>query len=140
MERAKAVTTTLTGIVGGGIASIFGGWDTGLKVLITVMSVDYITGLMVAGLFQKSTKTETGALKSLEGWKGICRKGMTLLIVLLSYLLDTVAGTDFIRDAVIIAYTVNEMISITENAGQMGVPLPPAITKGIDILREKGEK
>lgn len=140
MERVKTAIATSTGLVGGGIASLFGGWDTGLKVLITVMAIDYMTGLMVAGLFQKSTKTETGALKSLEGWKGICRKGMTLLIVLLACLLDIVAGTDFIRDAVIIAYTVNEMISITENAGQMGVPLPPAITKGIDVLREKGER
>lgn len=140
MERIKTGITVTAGVVGGAIANVFGGLDTGLQALMIAMSIDYVTGLIVAGVFQNSTKTESGALKSLEGWKGICRKGMTLLIVLIAYQLDIVAGTGFIRNATIIAYIVNEILSIIENAGQMGVPIPRQIKKGIDILKDKGDQ
>lgn len=140
MERVKSVDIVAAGIVGSGVASVLGGWDTGLQALLSVMAIDYITGLMVAGIFQKSTKTESGAAKSIECWKGLCRKGMTLFIVLISFQLDLVAGTNFIRNAVIIAYIVNEVLSIIENAGQMGVPIPSAIKKGVDILKDKEQE
>lgn len=140
MEKVKASMGLASGAVGGGIASVFGGWDSGLKVLIAIMALDYVTGLIVAGVFQKSTKTESGALKSIEGWKGLCRKGMTLAIVFLAYQLDIVAGTDFIRTATVIAYITIESLSIIENAGQMGVPIPSAVKKGIDVLKEKEDE
>lgn len=73
------------------------------------------------------------------GWKGLCRKCMTLIFVLVAYRLDLVIGTNYIRDAVIIAFIANETISLVENAGLMGVPLPPVITKAIDILQKKTE-
>ncbi|MGN6711246.1 phage holin family protein [Anaerocolumna jejuensis] len=81
-----------------------------------------ISGIIVAGVFKNSTKSETGALESKAGWKGLFRKGMTLLIVLIAYRLDLAVGTTYIKDAVIIAYIANEVISVTENAGLMGVP------------------
>ena len=62
---------------------------------------------------------------------------MTLVIVLVAYRLDVQIGTNYIRDAVIIAFCVNEAISIIENAGLMGIPLPEALTKAIDILNKK---
>lgn len=127
------------GAIGGGIAAAFGGWDTGMITLLIFMGVDYITGLIVAGVFKKSTKSETGALESRAGWKGLCRKGMTLLIVLIAAQLDKVIGSDFIRDAVVIAYIANETISVIENAGLMGVPIPAIIQKAIDILNKKAE-
>lgn len=139
MERVRAGVGVTTGIIGGGIATVLGGWDTGLQALITIMALDYISGLIVAGVFQKSTKTESGALQSMEGWKGLCRKGMTLAIVLLSHLLDIVAGTNFIRTATIIAYISMESLSFIENVGQAGVPIPKSIKKGIDILKDKEE-
>ena len=71
------------GIAGGYIASLFGGWDAALKTLILFMAVDYVTGLMVAGIFHNSRKTETGSLESLAGWKGLCRKGVSLLLAAL---------------------------------------------------------
>lgn len=125
------------GIVGGLIASLFGGWDAGLATLIIFMAVDYLSGLMVAGIFHKSSKTDSGALESKICWKGLCRKCMTLVFVLVAYRLDLVINTNYIRDAVIIAFIANELISIVENAGLMGLPMPEAITKAIDILQKK---
>ena len=66
----KNQVCTIIGIVGGAIATAFGGWDTALAALVTFMAIDYITGLMVAGIFHTSPKTESGALESLAGWKG----------------------------------------------------------------------
>lgn len=135
----KEFICTVTGVVGSVIASFFGGWDSALATLILFMIADYVTGLIVAGVFKKSTKTETGALESKAGWKGLCRKCVTLLFVMIAYRLDLVIGTDYIRTAVIIAFMVNELISLVENAGLMGIPLPGAITKAIDILQKKSE-
>lgn len=141
---SKGISTT-AGIVGSIIASWFGGWTTSLTTLLIVMGIDYLTGLIVAGVFHKSPKTENGALESRAGWKGLCRKGMTLLIVLIACRLDILTaamlgtGAHFVRDAVIIAYIVNEVISIIENAGLMGMPIPKVFTKAIEVLKQKSE-
>lgn len=127
------------GVVGGFIASLFGGWDAALITLMIFMGIDYITGLIVAGVFHKSEKTENGALESRAGWKGLCRKGVTLLIVLVACRLDLVMGSTFIRDGVIIAFIANETISIVENAGLMGVPIPAIIIKAIEVLKKKAK-
>ena len=70
---------TYVGVIGGAIAGLFGGWDTALQTLVIFMAVDYITGLIVAGVFHTSPKTKTGTLESRAGWKGLCRKGVSLL-------------------------------------------------------------
>ena len=127
------------GVIGSIIASEFGGWDTGLVTLLIFMGIDYFSGLVVAGVFHKSNKTESGALESKAGWKGLCRKCMTLLFVLIAYRLDLALGVSYIRDAVIIGFMANELISIVENAGLMGLPLPDAINKAIDVLTEQKE-
>lgn len=128
------------GIIGGFISTYLGGWDTALQTLVLFMALDYITGLMVAGIFHKSKKTPGGGLESRAGFKGLCRKGVVLLIVLVACQLDRMAGTDFIRDACVIAFVTNEALSIIENAGLMGVPVPEVITKGIEILKSKEPK
>ena len=130
----KDTICTAIGIIGGVIASLFGGWDTALQTLVIFMAIDYITGLVVAGVFHASPKTKTGALESKAGWKGLIRKGETLLIVLVACQLDAVIGGSFVRDAAIIGFSANEAISIVENAGLMGLPIPAAITKAIDII------
>lgn len=129
----------LTGIIGGSIASYLGGWDTALQTLLIFMAVDYITGLMVAGIFHKSDKTPGGGLESRAGFKGLCRKGVVLLIVLVACRLDLLTGTDFIRDSCVVAFVVNEAISIIENAGLMGVPIPAVITRTLEALKAKEE-
>lgn len=136
----KQTICTAVGLAGSVIANLFGVWDDALTTLLIFMVIDYVSGLIVAGIFKKSPKTDTGALESKAGWKGLCRKGMTLLFVLIAYRLDLTIGTSYIRDAVIIAFIANETISLIENAGLMGVPLPAVISKAVDILQKKAEQ
>ena len=136
----KYSISAVVGIIGSLISYLFGGWDLALQTLLIFMAVDYITGLIVAGVFKKSPKTKKGGLSSLIGWKGLCRKGMALMIVLIACRLDVLVGTDFIRDAVVIAYCTNEAISIIENAGIMGVPIPKVITNAIEALKSKEDE
>ena len=131
---------TYVGVIGGAIAGLFGGWDKALQTLVIFMAVDYITGLIVAGVFHTSPKTKTGTLESRAGWKGLCRKGVSLLVVLVACRLDAIIGSSFIRDATVIAFACNETISIIENAGLMGVPIPEALTKAVDVLRQRAEE
>lgn len=128
------------GAIGSGIAYLFGGWDSSLVTLLFFMTADYITGLIVAGVFQNSSKTKNGALESKTCWKGLCRKCMTLLFVLIAVRLDIAIGTSYIRDAVCITFILNELISIIENAGLMGVPIPQVITNAIEILKGKNKE
>jgi len=134
------VLYSLVGVVGGFVAMAFGGWSEALITLIVFMAVDYVTGLAVAGIFKKSKKSENGALESRAGFKGLCRKGVALLIVLVAVRLDIIMHTTYIKDAVIIAFVANESISIIENAGLMGVPVPGVIAKAIDVLKKESDK
>jgi len=137
--RASILYSTV-GVVGGFIAMVFGGWSDALATLMIFMGVDYVTGLIVAGIFKKSKKSESGALESRAGFKGLCRKGVALLIVLVAVRLDVIMHTTYIRDAVVIAFIANESISIIENAGLMGVPIPGVIAKAIDVLKKESDK
>ena len=128
------------GAIGGFIAGLFGGWDASLQTLVIFMAIDYITGLIVAGVFHTSPKTKTGALESRAGWKGLIRKGETLLIVLVACRLDAVMGSSFVRDAVVIGFIANETLSIIENAGLMGVPIPKVLARAVDILKQRSEE
>lgn len=133
----KDIICTVIGIIGGFFSYLFGGWDAALITLIIAMVIDFVSGLVVAGVFHKSKKTDSGALESKAGWKGLCRKGMTLLIVLIAYRLDLAIGVDYIKNTVIIGFIANEVISIVENAGLMGLQYPDVINKAIDILTKK---
>lgn len=137
LSMLKATLLATLGAVGGIISSLFGGWDAALTTLVIFMAIDYFTGLLVAAVFKKSQKSPSGTLESRAGWMGLCRKGMTLLIVLIAVRLDMAIGAAFIRDGVIIAYVINEAISIIENAGLIGLPIPKVIQEAIDILQKK---
>lgn len=125
------------GTLGSLLASFFGGWTASLSTLLIFMLIDYLTGLVVAGVFHKSKKTDSGALESRAGFKGLCKKGMVLVLVLVGYRLDIAIGTTYIRDAVCIAFITNETISIIENAGLMGIKIPVTLENAIDVLKKK---
>lgn len=136
----KNMICTVFGIIGAAISSFFGGWSTGLATLLIFMGIDYLSGLIVAGVFHNSPKSDGGALESRAGWKGLVRKGMTLLIVLIGCRLDMLLGIMYIRDALVIAFILNELLSIIENAGLMGISIPKPLENAIELLREKSEK
>lgn len=134
----NAICSTI-GCVGSVIAGAFGGMDSAIITLLLFMAIDYISGLLLAGVFHKSKKSESGALESRAGWKGLIKKGMTLVFVIVANRLDMQIGTSYIRDGVCIAFIVNELLSIIENAGLMGIPIPAIITNAIDVLKERSD-
>lgn len=133
----KKFICSVSGAIGSFLINAIGGWDSSLHTLIVFMVIDYLTGIAVAAVFKNSSKTETGRLESNEGFKGICKKCMILMFVLIGYRIDVVLNLDYIRTAVIIAFITNELISIVENAGLMGIPIPKIISNCIDILNKK---
>ena len=139
VSTAKVTVLTVIGAIGSFIANLFGGWTNDLATLVIMMGIDFLMGLLIAAVWKKSEKSKTGALSSWSAWKGLCRKGVSLLFVLIAYRLDLALGVNYIRTAVIIGFIINELISITENAGIMGIPIPGVITKAIDMLKQKSE-
>ena len=127
----------VVGFIGAAIAYCLGGWSSGIITLVVFMCIDYVTGFIVAAVFKQSNKTESGSLSSAVGLKGICKKFVMLLIVAVSHRLDLLVDTTYIRDFVVIAFCCNELVSITENAGLMGLPIPAVILNAIDVLKSK---
>lgn len=133
------ILVTISGFAGGIITALFGGWDSSLTTLLIFMSVDFITGVIVAGVFHNSQKTNSGGLSSKTGWMGVCKKIMIIVFVAIGHRLDLMFGSEYIMSGICIAFMVNELISIIENAGLMGVPIPAVLKKAIDILDSKKE-
>ena len=126
---------------GGAIAGMLGGWDPLLRVLVTLMAADYITGLLVA-LMGKSAKTEYGGLSSKVGAMGLARKGLMLIVVLVAALMDSVmgAGSAMCRDAACWFYIANEGISILENVGLAGAPYPAKLKELLGQKQKEDEE
>lgn len=122
----------LAAIIGCGCGFFFGGLDGILLTLVILVCVDYATGVMSAAV--------KGRLSSEVGLKGICKKVMLFLLVGLANLVDNYVfqGAAPMREAVIFFYIANEAISILENAGKMGVPIPGVLEKA--LLRIKDER
>jgi toxin secretion/phage lysis holin len=112
---------------------LFGGWPALLQVLLMFIVIDYVTGLIAAAY--------SGKLSSRVGFKGIAKKIIMIAMVAVAYGIDLVlGGSSFFRDAVIYFYIINELISILENAGKVGLPLPNVLKEAIDVLKRKGNK
>lgn len=135
----KDTVSAWIGLGAGVISWLAGGFDTPVLVLVLGMAVDYVTGLIVAGIFHASPKTAGGGLDSRVGWKGLARKFVTMLIVVVANLADVLLDVHYIRDAVIAGFCANECISILENAGLMGIRIPKVLTAALEKLSEEGE-
>lgn len=130
--------------IGGAIASFFVTMPPLVWILIAVMSIDYITGL-ITGAMGKSNKTENGYLESHAALKGLLKKGLIILVVLLAALLDqavsTGAGIQFeaVMGATCLWFIASEGLSILENVAMMGVPVPKILLKLLEVMRAKGD-
>lgn len=130
---------SLSGIGGAIISTLYGGWSSAMTTLVIFMGIDYLTGIICAVIFKKSKKSDGGGLESGAAWKGLCKKCVTLLLVLMAYRLDIEAKTTFIKDAVCIAFIVSEGISILENAVLMGLIIPKPLRDALDLLKSKSD-
>ncbi|MBO5129585.1 MAG: phage holin family protein [Oscillospiraceae bacterium] len=128
---------TAVGVIGGAAAWAFGGWDAALAALTICMSVDYISGSIVALVFHNSSKTASGAYNSAYGLKGLSKKCLMLLFVMVAVQMDKLTGSAYIRDAVCIGFCSNEVLSIIENLGLAGIPMPQAMARALEQLQKK---
>lgn len=146
MDNTAAVTSTawdkvlkVLAAIGGAIAGAFGGFDVMMQVLVAVMVIDYITGWVVA-ILGNSAKTPNGHLSSEVAWKGLLKKGLALLVVLLGAMLDRAMGQDIFRNMVVWFYVANEGLSILENLALAGVPFPQSVKRMLEQMREEHDK
>ena len=134
----KSILLSVVGTIGTVVANALGGWDAAMQTLLIFMAIDYISGLTLAGVFKLSPKSAGGALESKAGFRGLIKKGMILLLVLVATQLDIILDQgSLIRTGAIIAFCANEVISIVENSGLMGVPIPKILKEAIELLRTK---
>lgn len=131
---------TAVGLTGSALSYLFGGWTAAMTTLCIFMVLDFVTGIIVAAVFKASPKSKGGALTSHAAFRGLVKKCMILAFVLIGARLDTVLGMSIIRDGVCTAFIFSELISITENAGLMGLPVPGVITRALEILGDGKEK
>ena len=128
----------LSAVIGAIVATIgawFGGLPAVVQLLGALMVGDYITGLLVAGIWHASPKSADGTLESRAGWKGLCKKAVVIYMVYLAVFFDRYLGTgEFFRDAFAAGFAVIEAISLTENLGLMGVKFPEPVTKAVELL------
>ena len=134
----KDTFLAIIAVIGAFVAHALGGWDAALVTLCTFMGIDLLSGVLLAAVFHSSPKSSGGALSSGAMSRGLVRKVMALLCVLIGERLDLLLGADYVRNGIVIAFCVNELLSIIENMGLMGIPIPAPLKNAIDLLKGKG--
>lgn len=126
MDNAvKSIISGFIGIMG----FLIGDFDGLFKALLVLIIADYITGVIVA-VVRKKLSSEVGA-------KGIAKKVLMLIIVAVANVLDVqiIGGGSGLRNITIIFYAANEIISLLENTGKLGVPYPPKLLEILEQLK-----
>jgi len=135
----KEILMCVSGVVGSVFCHLFGCWDKFLEALLIFMILDYVSGFITAAFFGNSPKSTTGKLRSSVMFKGLCKKCIILMFVIVGYKLDILLATDYIKSAVVFAFIVNEVLSLIENAGRIGVPIPDVIKRAVETLNNRKE-
>ncbi|WP_405171873.1 phage holin family protein [Paenibacillus sp. FSL H8-0280] len=131
MERWDTLWKWGIALMSSSVTYFFGGWSGVLGVLLVFVILDYLTGIAAAGM--------SGKLESNIGMFGIARKVFIFAMVSVAHLVDGVLGDGHLfRDAVAFFYIANELLSIIENGGKLGAPIPPVIRQAIEVLKGKG--
>lgn len=128
----EAQVGTATG-AGGALVSYFLGWNEALEALLVLMVIDYMTGLLAAYICPDMK------LNSTRGLKGICKKIMILLLVVLAHELEKAAGVPAVQSVVTWFFIGNEGLSVIENAAKAGVPVPKRLRDTLEQLTKERE-
>ena len=135
--KLKNIVSIVTGTIGSLLINLIGKPTDDLIILLVLMTIDLIVGFLISAIWQKSTKTDSGKLSSSVMFKGIVKKFFTLVIVVIAFQLDKLLIMNVIRHIVIIAFIVEEVLSITENIAITGIKIPTIITKALDVLEKE---
>ncbi|MDQ0111825.1 phage holin family protein [Paenibacillus harenae] len=122
---------SICGILGSILTFAFGSWIESLTLLVVAMGIDYVTGVAA------SIKEGRGLNSAFGAW-GLARKGLMLLVILLAHRIDILMELNNVTmGAAIYFYIANELISITENYGRIGLPMPDRLREIIEVLKRK---
>lgn len=132
--KVKQVISLVIGALTTGLLKVIGEPTQDLKILLLLMVIDLIVGFTVSAVWHKSSKTKSGKVSSKVMFKGIVKKILTLVLVVVAYQIDILLGYNVIRHVTIIAFIVQEIISIIENIAITGIKTPDIITKALDVL------
>ena len=134
MNKMEKVFNSVVAVVATFFTYLFGGWDVALSILIIFMVLDYLTGVIYAYTIQ--------ALNSEDGFKGLIKKCMILVVLIIGVMLDRILGngTWVFRTLVCYFYIANEGISLLENISNLGVPIPSKIRNALEQLNKDDEQ
>lgn len=135
--KLKNIVSIASGAIGSLLINLIGKPTDDLIILIVLMIIDLVVGFLISAIWQKSTKTDSGKLSSSVMFKGIVKKFFTVVIVVIAFQLDKLLAMNVIRHIVIIAFIVEETLSITENIAITGIKIPAIITKALDVLERE---
>lgn len=130
-------------IVGGVVSlitTLYGGFTMGVQVLLIFAICDWFTGVFTSIVLGKSDKTVNGTYSSKVGLEGICRKVLMFIFVMLAHQVDLLVGTDYLKDAICIAFILNECYSMLENAKLWGLSIPTTIIEVLENFKNKYSK
>ncbi|MFC5471778.1 holin family protein [Cohnella suwonensis] len=124
----------LCALFGAAFSFSFGTWTESLTFLLVLMAIDYFTG--VAAALREGT-----GLNSNFGFWGLLKKAMILLVMIIAHRLDVLLGVEAVMGSAVFFYIANELLSIIENYGRMGLPLPDRLKQIVSVLRDRaGDK
>jgi toxin secretion/phage lysis holin len=127
MQFQAGAIFALTGAV---VSFSFGLWTESLTFLLVVMAIDYFTGIAAA-------IREGSGLNSNIGFWGLFRKALILLVMIIAHRLDVLLGIEAVMGSAVFFYIANELLSIIENYGRMGLPLPDRFKNIVKVLRDR---
>lgn len=137
--KTKTYVSIGLGSIGSFFSYLFGGFDRLMIALIVLMTIDFLSGIILSAVFKKSKKTDNGRLSSEAGIKGLAKKIFILFLVAMAMQLDIVIGTSFIRDGAVMSFIFMEGLSILENSTLAGLKVPSVIKNALEVLN-KGRK
>lgn len=132
MEHLGILLKFLVAIGGSIVSYLYGSFDSILMIFTVLVIIDYVSGLLASGI--------DGKLSSQIGYKGIAKKIMIFALIAVAHFIDQLVGNNhLIRDATIFFYMANEILSIIENAGRLGIPVPGFLKKAVALLQNKSK-
>ena len=141
LSYVRTAALSIAGILISLASTLLGGFDMLLQTLVVFMVIDFCTGWLAAAVFNCSDKTPTGRLSSVACFHGLIKKAASLMIIIVAVYLDALFGTaGLTRDAAIIALSLNELLSIIENMGCIGIKIPAPIVNAMDLLNKSKKK
>ena len=125
---------SVTAVFGGVIGYLTGQWNAPMYALLVLMGIDFVTGI-IKGAMSKSEKTENHGLQSSVMFIGLLRKSTCLLVVAAAHWMDIVLDITVIRDACVMCFIANELLSLIENCGAIGIPIPEKLRNCVEELK-----